>query len=256
MPENTTVVSDKYIVNVAKSAYFRSTPSESEDNVICTIPLNTKVGFIEVTDNVFSRVKYNGQYGYVKSEFLSNYPEVQTPVSDGENTTVVSYKYIVNVDKAAYFRSTPSENADNVINTLLLNTKVGFIEVTDSVFSKVEYKGQYGYVKTEFLGNSPESTTSVSGNTTVESYKYIVNVAKTAYFRSTPNEYEDNVICTIPLNTKVGFIEVTDSVFSRVEYNGQYGYVKSEFLGNYPESVSAPIDRGKSAIKEATAMAV
>ena len=79
---------------------------------------------------------------------------------------------------------------------------------------------------------------------------------KTAYFRSTPNEYEDNVICTIPLNTKVGFIEVTDSVFSRVEYNGQYGYVKSEFLGEYPESVSAPIDRGKGTMKEATAMAI
>jgi len=89
MPENTTVVSDKYIVNVANAAYFRSTPSESEDNVICTIPLNTEVGFIEVTDNVFSRVEYNGQYGYVKSEFLGNFPEMTpiTPTDSGQQET-------------------------------------------------------------------------------------------------------------------------------------------------------------------------
>jgi len=89
MPENTTVVSYKYIVNVANAAYFRSTPSESEDNVICTIPLNTEVGFIEVTDNVFSRVEYNGQYGYVKSEFLGNFPEMTpiTPTDSGQQET-------------------------------------------------------------------------------------------------------------------------------------------------------------------------
>jgi len=157
MPENTTVVSDKYIVNVANAAYFRSTPSESEDNVICTIPLNTEVGFIEVTDSVFSRIEYNGQYGYVKSEFLGNLPEITAslPLPEGE------YQYIVRVDSSAILRKQPDDSTadSNVIAYIPLLDQVRLIRVENDEYSLVEYEGKQGYVRNEFLEESPFNDT-------------------------------------------------------------------------------------------------
>lgn len=82
--ENTTVVSTKYIVNVANSAYFRSSPEEIEGNILATIPLNEPVGFIEETNSLFSRVEHNGEYGYVKSEYLG----VSPSISERESNTL------------------------------------------------------------------------------------------------------------------------------------------------------------------------
>ena len=217
-PANTTVVSLKYVDNVPDSVELYSTPEEGSDNILSTLLLGTKVGFIENADDVFAYVEYSGMYGYVKQAFLS---------SVMPNTTVASYQYITNVPVSAYLRSSPEEREDNILGTVAVNTEVGFIENTNSIFAKVKYNDLFGYVKREFLSASPP-------NTTVVSYRYIFNVPTAAYLRSTPEELDNNILDTIYLGTEVGFIENANSIFAKVKYGSKIGYVKQEFLSSVP----------------------
>ena len=77
-----------------------------------------------------------------------------------------------------------------------------------------------------------QDTYATSSNTTVTSWKYVVGVADSVYFHARPEDSEDNIVLTVPLNTQVGYIEDAGNGFSRVEYQGQYGYIKSEYLAD------------------------
>lgn len=68
--ENTTVRYDVYIANVPYTAYLRAEPHE-EGEILAEVPVRTAVGFIEVSNSTFTKVRYDGICGYVKSEYLS-----------------------------------------------------------------------------------------------------------------------------------------------------------------------------------------
>lgn len=222
-----------YVANVKTSIYFRSQPTEVDSNIICEIPLRTAISFIENVDAVFAKIIYNGQEGYVKREYLSStMPAAPAPSAADGNTSVSSYKYIANVKNSVYFRSQPTELDSNIMGEIALGVKVGYIERTNNVFSKIYYNGKYGYVKTQYLSSSSpgsSSSSSASGGS-VQSYVMVSNVKTSIYFRSSPSENSSNIICEIPVNTVVGFVERTNNVFSKIYYNGRYGYAKSEYL--------------------------
>ncbi len=152
-----------------------------------------------------------------------------------ENNVVSRYVYVVNVKNSIYFRSAPSENDSNIITEIPLGTQVGFIENVDSVFAKINYNGQIGYAKQQYLADEKPY---VSANNTVSYYVYVANVKNSIYFRSAPSENDSNIITEIPLGTQVGFIENTDSVFAKISYNGQIGYAKREYLSSVRQSRS------------------
>ncbi len=157
----------------------------------------------------------------------------QAPI---ENNVVSKYVYVANVKNSIYFRSEPSVNDSNIICEIPLGTQVGFIENANSVFAKINYNGQIGYAKQQYLSDSKPY---ISSNNTVTSYKYVANVKNSIYFRSAPSENDSNIICEIPLGTQVGFIETVDGVFSKISYNGQTGYVKSQYLSSSRPSSSS-----------------
>ncbi len=78
-----------------------------------------------------------------------------------------------------------------------------------------------------------------SANTTVVSQKYVANVKYSIYLRSTPFENDSNIICEIPLGTQVGFIENTDNVFGKINYNGTIGYSKLQYLSDTAPYISS-----------------
>ena len=100
----------------------------------------------------------------------------------------------------------------------------------------IQAGGGYSYanVNLENFARSPyyQDTYATSSNTTVTSWKYVVGVADSVYFHARPEDSEDNIVLTVPLNTQVGYIEDAGNGFSRVEYQGQYGYIKSEYLAD------------------------
>lgn len=69
--ENTTVLYTVYIANVPYAAYLRAEPSES-GTVLAEVPARTAVGVVELSNGSFTKVSYNGMFGYVKSEYLSD----------------------------------------------------------------------------------------------------------------------------------------------------------------------------------------
>lgn len=153
---------------------------------------------------------------------------IQKPAeTESENMQILYNMYIVNVKSSAYLRSTPEEIDGNIITTVPLGETVGFVEQANSVYSRVCVNGTYGYIKSKYLGPNPPSTSS---NTTITAYLYISGVNSSAYLRSTPEEISTNIITTIPLGEAVGYIEEANSVYSRVYWNGHYGYVKTKYL--------------------------
>ena len=123
------VTKTMYVANVNYSIYFRSSAQEIDSNIICEIPLGTAVGFISIEDSTFSKINYNGTIGYCKTQYLSDY-------APRSNNTVVSTKYVANVQYSIYLRSTPNETDNNIICEIPVGTAVGFIENTNSTFAK------------------------------------------------------------------------------------------------------------------------
>lgn len=135
-----------YMAGFAQTAYFRSAPSDDINNIIGEIPYGAEVGYIAQYeyDSTYTRINYNGTVGYVRSEFLTIYKPVNS---------VSRVMYVSGVNSGIYLRSTPYE-ADNVIATIPVNNAVGYIDTINSEFTRVEYNGLYGYVRTQYLSDS------------------------------------------------------------------------------------------------------
>lgn len=212
-----------FVANVEHSIYFRSSPAELDSNIVCEIPLATQVAFIENTDAVFAKIKYNGQEGYVKREYLSaTQPQPKTSGSSGD-TTIKYNMYVVNVKNSIYLRSEPVENSSNIICEIPLGSEVGFIERTNGTFMKIYYQGKYGYSKAEYLSSSPPY---YGGSV----YMTVCNVKTSIYLRKQPVEDSSNIICEIPVNSTVEFLGNANGTFYKIRWNGREGYAKSEYL--------------------------
>ena len=212
-----------FVANVEHSIYFRRSPSELDSNIIGEIPLGTQVSFIENTDAIFAKIKYNGQEGYVKREYLSaTQPQPKASASSGD-TTVKYSMYVVNVKNSIYLRKEPVENSSNIICEIPLGSEVGFVERANGTFMKIYYQGKYGYSKAEYLSTSPP----YSGGSV---YMTVCNVKTSIYLRKQPVENSSNIICEIPVNSTVEFLGNANGTFYKIRWNGKEGYAKSEYL--------------------------
>lgn len=91
-----------------------------------------------VLSNGWSRIEFNGQTGYVLSEYLSNTGGLQ------------EVKYLTST---VNIREQADENS-NKVGTGFLGTKVTRTAVLDSGWSRINCDGVVGYVKSEFLADT------------------------------------------------------------------------------------------------------
>ncbi len=220
---NEVVQTTMFVANVKNSIYFRSAPTEDNGNIICEIPISTPVGFIENTDAIYAKVRYNEQSGWVKREYLSSTQPTAPPIV--QDNTVKFIMYVANVKNSIYLRSTPAEISGNILCEIPLGTAVGYITDADAPFAKVSYNGSIGYCKSEYLSYSVPRTQSRNSDT-----MYVVNVKTSIYLRSAPVEENGNIICEIPVGSAVTFLENTNGTFYKISWNGTIGYSKSEYL--------------------------
>lgn len=209
-----------YVANVKNSVYLRSEPIENESNIITTIPVGAQVVLLENTSTVFSKVSYSGKTGYMKRDYLSATAPKKETVSSG-NTTVYKYMYVANVKNSIYLRSSAAENSSNIITTIPVGTQIGYIERANNVFSKINYNGTIGYVKSSYLADYY-----------TQSYTYLTvcNVKNSIYLRSTPQENPSNIITTIPVGSTVRYLGNGGNGFYKISYGGYTGYSKSAYL--------------------------
>ncbi len=138
------------------------------------------------------------------------------------NTTVVGYRYVSNVPQSVYLRKSPNESAGHY-TTIPLGTMVGFIEHVNN-FSKVSYNGTIGYVLSKYLSTAPPSVSYEPEVLTV------CNVPYSIYLRSAPQENSNNIICEIPIGTRVQYLATAGNGFVKISYNGKIGYAKGQYL--------------------------
>ncbi len=141
---NTSISEYMYVANVKNSIYLRSQPVENSSNIMGEIPLGTRIGFIENTNNVFCKIYYNGKYGYVKRMYLSS----SAPVSSGSSSR---YMTVCNVKTSIYLRNAPVENSGNIICEIPVGSTVEFLENANGTFYKIRWNGKVGYSKAEYL---------------------------------------------------------------------------------------------------------
>lgn len=129
----------------------RSSDSENADK-LGKLEVGTKVTRYETKENGWSKIDYNGQEAYVKSEYLkvddgSVAEQAEEPAqsdssaSTGEKVTV---KETVKVRKSA---STDGE----VLATAYMGEQFELVMKQADGWTKIKYNGQTAYIKSEFL---------------------------------------------------------------------------------------------------------
>lgn len=150
IPATTETVQATDTVNV------RSSDSENADK-LGKLDVGTQVTRYESKENGWSRIDYNGQEGYVKSEYLSvvSTQEVTEEAAEApaENTesadqTVASGK--VNVKETVNVRKSASESAEK-IGVAYQGENYDLVMKQADGWSKIKFNGEVGFVKSEFL---------------------------------------------------------------------------------------------------------
>lgn len=116
-------------------------------------------------------------------------------------------------------RSSDSEQADK-LGKVSGGTKLQVLEQRPNGWTKVDYEGKEGYIKTEFL----QLAESAAGTETIGTVTATTNIN----VRASASETAD----------RLGVLSGGDSVelvgtegdWSKIKYNGQIGYVKSEYV--------------------------
>lgn len=116
-------------------------------------------------------------------------------------------------------RSSDSEQADK-LGKVSGGTKLQVLEQRPNGWTKVDYEGKEGYIKTEFL----QLAESAAGTETIGTVSATTNIN----VRASASETADRlgVLSGGDSAELVG----TEGDWSKIKYNGQIGYVKSEYV--------------------------
>lgn len=151
-----------------------------------------------------------------------------TPVNETVRTTSK-----VNV------RASDSENADR-LGQVDLGTTLTRYETRENGWSKIDYNGQEGFIKSEYLEVAGTNETEDAGeqaqpeepaqtDNTATSGK--VTASSSVRVRSTTNDSSsDNILGTLYPGESCDLIMEQADGWCRVKYNGETGYVKTEFV--------------------------
>lgn len=146
-PVNETVVTTTK-VNV------RASDSENADR-IGQVESGATLTRYETRENGWSKIDFNGQEGYIKSEFLQVQGTNETPAestetdqSNQESSSTVTGK--VTVKEAVHVRASASTGGDDLGTAYQGETYDLIMEQADG-WCKINYKGKTAYIKTEFV---------------------------------------------------------------------------------------------------------
>ena len=216
-----------------------------------------------ICENGWSRVDHDGKTAYIKSEYLTT----EEPAQPEENTQEQETQQEETVKETVYattgvnIRSKASADSD-IAGVLIAGysvTRVG----TEGDWSKVEFEGGTGYIKSEYL--TTEKPAEVAPETQQEeeaqqqetqeqeTQEQETQAPETQQEEQKPaepsvSEVDETVYATAGVNIrakasadseKVGSLATnssihrtgkTDNGWSRVEFGGKTGYIKSDYL--------------------------
>lgn len=167
----------------ASSLHVRSKPSTSAKS-IGALTRGQKCQVVSAS-NGWSRIKYDGSYGYVSSEYLSkNKPSSSSSSSSGKTRYCTA--------SALNVRSKPSTSAKAIGS--LTRGQSCTVTSTSNGWSRIKYHGSKGYVSSEYL--SKKKPSSSGGSSSSSRGQRIVSTAKSLlgckyeYGATGPNKFD------------------------------------------------------------------
>lgn len=207
--------------------YFNQVQAAYSDAIANDPALNT---YMQSIDAKLDAAVAERQQAAVEEEQTMETAEVSTV---NETVTTTSR---VNV------RVSDSENADK-LGQVEAGTTLTRYEVRENGWSKVDYNGTEGFIKSEFLrSDAPADTTSadpaVTDATQTEtstteapaaSTGKTVEAKETVKVRASAST-DAEILGLIGPDMKFSLIEEQSDGWSKIDYNGKTGYVKTEFV--------------------------
>lgn len=212
--------------------YLRTGPASNEYYI--TAPkgaLVDSIGWEHGSDGYdYNEIIYKGVTGWVRTEHLSYSKYGKSSSVRGE------IMYVSNVKEAVYLRKAPA--SDEYYQTVALGEKVdsiGWERGSDGAgYNYVDYNGREGWIKTEYLSDTPPSKTISNQSTSHGDIMYVSNANEGVFLRTAPAS--DTYYEIIPSGASVisiGWKRGSDGIgYNQVEYNGLTGWVKTKYLSS------------------------
>lgn len=213
-------------VNMRKK---RSTDSE----VIQALDAGTEVTVYGESKNGWYKVKCNGKTGFISEDYVvsdKSKVEKEDDSNSSTNKRIAYAKKGVNMRKS---RSTDSE----IIKTLKAGTKVMIYGKSKNGWFKVRSKGKFGYVKKEYIVSDKskvvkEEEPAQEPTTQAPSYYNEgdrITLSDSVNVRQSMSENADRVGLAYKGDVLTVIMSYVEG-WTKVSWNGQTGYVKTELL--------------------------
>ena len=145
-------------------------------------------------------------------------PVDTTPEQTTTDTNVSEASGTVYATDLINIRQSPSTDAE-VLASATFGSELTRIGVTEDGWTKIKTGNVVGYVKTEFVS---ESKPSAAAGT-------VITLKESLNLRSGKDENSE-LVTTVPAGTSVKVVEPDSSGWTKVDYNGKTGYIRTDLL--------------------------
>ena len=190
---------------------------------------------IEERLNGWSKVKFEGKEGYIKTEFLvAEETEMVLSTEVPENVKTESVPEIDNSTKkegkltdAVNVRKTPSTDAD-IVGILKKGAEIEVLEQMNNGWTKINHPNGPAYVKSDYvkiLGEVQEETTETKTEVVTKKAK----VTDTVNVRKNSSTSAD-VIGILNKGSEIEVIEQMSNGWTKIKHPNGTAYVKSDYV--------------------------
>ena len=208
---------------------LRSAPSMTDSTILSQYPNGTKVQVL-LEGNKFWRVSVNGKVGYMDKSLLKYSASSATGSTSSGNTgtpapaqkpTTKGYAYVNNPIATQVLNLREQASATSRVIAQYKNGVRFQVISPGEVWTKVygSATGNVGYMMTKYL----------TLNGTASTIKTIQNGSTYVNFRSAPSVSASTVYARLYTGTPITVLTPGDQ-WTQIRYNGQTGYVMTQFL--------------------------
>ncbi len=223
---------------------LRTVPSTSDSDTIAAVLKNGDTAKrIGISDNGWSKLKYNGKTLYAVSSYLTTdliaKEPTLAPTQAPAGPSFMEVNEQVTAKDKVNLRSEPKSGSTDTVVAVLKNGNVATrTGISDNGWSRVEYNGKTLYAVSSYLTNDlnfKENNTPTVDNpeagVTFTEIKENVTAKDVTNLRKVPSSASPETIVTALHNGEVAVrTGVGNNGWSRVEYNGLTLYAISSYL--------------------------
>lgn len=219
-----TSTSEKKRTAYAKTKVNMREKRSTDSEILQTLNAGTKITIHGTSQDGWFKVTCKGKTGYISKEYVVSDP---SKVQVQKRTAYAKTK--VNMRKK---QSTDSD----VVQTLKAGTKVMIYGKSKDGWFRVRSKGKFGYVKKEYIVSSKSKVEKEDGsqNQTSSSVSYLnegdrITLSDSVNIRTSMSESADRVGLAYQGDVVTVIMSYAEG-WTKVSWNGQTGYAKTEYL--------------------------